>query len=249
MYEARNQFYNNQLFGYFDGFGVLTFDQCASQYQQANPDVDVTERIGYAWLLDNDGNMLAYTNGNSWSEYIFNAAADDAVVERFLEVYNWMIGDEGVRLAYFGREGIDYVFEGETLVSIREIDSETGLVIPFNRNGEMVKDWVSPVFPGALVDSRIGFLNPAYSDFSKETVRHYWDLRNGYDPLKVIEFDLNLALFSGDYYSKYSLKPQEAIGKIIFEESADGVEAAWNTYVTENAAQVDNILNELNAGR
>jgi len=249
MYEARNQFYNNKLFSYFDGFDVLFFDQCVRQYQQANPDAKVEDRIGYAYLLDDQGNLPVYPNGNSWSEYIFNADIQQPVLDRFLTVYDWLISEDGVKLNFFGREGVDYKYDGDTLVSTRAIDPTTGSVVPFNKDAT-IPDYLSPLFPAAMSDSRVGFLNPAYSDFAKNTVRYYWDLRKNAPNLKVYPFDLSLTLFTGDYFAKYDpTVPGKAIAKIIFEQPMDGIQAAWDAFLADNAAQIDNILGELNAGR
>ena len=246
MYEARNQFSNNKLFSYFDGFDVLFFDQVISNYKKSNPDVDANKVIGFAWLLDNEGKYQGVQSGNSWSEWIFNADIEDKVLDRFLTLYDYLLSEEGLYLTNLGREGIDYKIEGEKIISLRKTDPETGLPVPFNSD-KTVSDFVSPFICGALADSRINYLNPKYSDHVKDTVRKYWEIRKTAPNIKVIEFDLAKSSFAGDYYSKSTLKPVEAIYKIIYENSLDQIEGAWQKWLDENSRQISNILNELNS--
>jgi len=246
MYEARNQFSNNKLFSYFDGFDVLFYDQAVSNYKKSNPDADANAAVGFAWLLDNEGNYQGVESGNSWSEWIFNAKIEDKVLERFLAIYDYLLSEEGLYLSNLGREGIDYKIERDKIISLRQIDPETGLPVPFNTD-KTVGDHLTPLINGALPDSRINYLNPKYSDEVKETVRHFWDIRKNASNLKVIEFDLAKASFVGEYYSKATLKPIEGIYKIVYEKSMDEIEAAWQKWLDENSQQINNILNELNS--
>jgi hypothetical protein len=248
MYEARNELNNNTLFSTFDGFDLLFFNQARAGYQNANPEANADEAIGYAYLLDNDGAMQARESGNSWSEYIFSHDVDEKVVDRFLTMYDWMLSDEGIRVGFFGLEGVHYNVEDGNIVSIRPIDEATGKVVPFNKKGDEVGDGVNPFFPGAMEDSKLAMLKSNYSQHDKNTVSYYWNLRKNFENLKVQKFDLELSLFQGDFYSKYSLKPLEAIYQIIFEQPAENVEAAWNDYLKTCEAQVTNILAELNEG-
>ena len=247
-YESRNQFNTNILFSCFDGFDLLFYNQMRTSYLGVNAGADVDEIIGYAYLLDNDGAIQAREAGNSWSEYIFRHDVDEKVRDRFLMIYDWLLSEDGIRLCYFGREGVDYEIKDGEIVSLRQIDEITGKPVPFNVDGEHVSDLVHPLFPGAMEDSKLGSMKPEYPQIVKDVVHHYWDLRKGFEPLKVQKFDLELSMFQGDFYSKYSLKPVDAIYKIIFEQKADGVEAAWNAYLKSCEAQISNILKELNEG-
>ena len=119
----------------------------------------------------------------------------------------------------------------------------------FNKDGEAVSDLVHPFFPGAMEDSKIANLSDKYSPFVKETVNHFWTLRKEFPKLKVLAYDNDLALFNGDFYSKSgTLKPMEAVYKIVYEQTPETVGDAWQQYLNENAGMVQNILDELNAG-
>jgi len=152
-------------------------------------------------------------------------------------------------LNYLGREGIDFKMEGDKVVSLRQIDPATGLPVPFNADpNKKVADFSTPFICGAMADSRINDLNPAYSDYAKETVAKYWSLRKSASNLAVIPFDMARSAFTGDYYAKSTLKPVEAIYKIVYEsKSVDDVGPAWQKWLDDNAQQINNILTELNA--
>lgn len=246
FYEARNQFSANKLFSYMDGFDHLFYNQVRTLYLASNEGANVDDIIGYAYLLDNNGAMQAVESGNSWSEYIFRHDCDPKVVERFLTIYDYLLSEEGIMLCYFGREGIDWEIKDGSFVSLRKIDEATGQPIPFNKNIELVSDLVHPFMFGAMSDTRLSNIGTQYPDAVKDAINHYWSLRRNFEPLKVLSFDLDLALFSGDFYSKYSLKPVEAMYKIVFEEKLENVGTAWQKYLDDNAAQINNILNELN---
>ncbi|MEG0766811.1 MAG: hypothetical protein RR482_03755, partial [Clostridia bacterium] len=248
FYEARNQFNNNQLFCCFDGFDVLFYDQMRTNYLASNAGAPVDDIIGYAYLLDEEGNMQARQAGNSWSEYIFRHDIDQKVLDRFLLIYNWMLSDEGIMFNRYGIEGKHYKMEDGKIVNLRAIDAQTGKPAPFNKDPEHANDSTDVLFCGAMADSKANNINPLYSDAAKAAVDHFWTLRKGFTPLRVQKFDLGLAIFQGDFYSKYSLKPVDAIYKIIFEEKPENVGAAWQKYLDENAAQINNILQELNEG-
>lgn len=250
FYEARNQFWNGTLFSYFDGFDFLFFNQAMSGFLTNDPTADAESMIGYAYLLDKDGNMQAKESGNSWSEYIFRHDCDEKVIDRFLAMYDYLLSDEGIMLCYYGIEDKDWKWgEDGAIVSLRTIDEATGKPVPFNKDGEAVSDLVHPFFPGAMEDSKIANLSDKYSPFVKETVNHFWTLRKEFPKLKVLAYDNDLALFNGDFYSKSgTLKPMEAVYKIVYEQTPETVGDAWQQYLNENAGMVQNILDELNAG-
>jgi len=248
MYEANNMFWNGLQFATFNGTGPYFFDFVCSGYKQAHPDADITETIAYAYLLDFEGNMQAQVGGNSWSEHIFNPDIDEKVLDRFLMLYDWMISDEGTKLCQLGREGIDYVMDGDKIVSLREIDPETGLVKKFGVDPEINEQTVSP-FPMSLMeDTGLGYRNPAFSDYAKDSIRYYFNLRKNFVPLKVLDFDLYYALFDGEYFNKFTVAPMKAVYRIVYEETLDTIEDAWNQFKAENAAEINNVQAELNAG-
>ncbi|MCL2527679.1 MAG: hypothetical protein FWE42_04590 [Defluviitaleaceae bacterium] len=94
------------------------------------PDLVFEEAIEI--ILPPQGPDTRFFQGSGfWSESRFNARLSDERLERILEVYDWLLSPDGMRMMIFGFEGIDWELapDGE-IIMLTDINPETGA--PFN---------------------------------------------------------------------------------------------------------------------
>ncbi len=108
---------------------------------------------------------------------------------------------------------------------------------------------VTPLIAGALEDSRVCALNPAYSDAAKQTVSTLIGMRKAASP-RVIPFAQASDAWLLDNAEKTAeLKPAKAIARIVCDTAASGVEAAWKQWLNENAVKIDEFISGMDAYR
>ena len=61
------------------------------------------------------------------------------------------------------------------------------------------------------------------------------------------KFDNKLNLYTSDTLMQFNLSPLDEISRIIIQEQAENVEAAWNKWLNDNKDKYESIINELNA--
>ncbi len=73
------------------------------------------------------GDPVIGNNYNHWSGTLFGAQVDDGKMDRMLELFDYLLSEEGLELGRFGIEGEHFKKEGEKYVSLLPIDDTTGL--------------------------------------------------------------------------------------------------------------------------
>jgi len=250
-YEARDQFSANQVFAYWDGLGMDFYNNVLNRYVSANPGAVVEDIIGCAWISVLDGRLLGVQGGNTWSELYFSPeiVKDEEKLHLILSMYDYLHSSEGVRLQMYGLEGIHFELDDAgNVIDIREKNPETGVPTPFNAD-HSIPDFIVVVMSGAFADSSVLAANPAISQYAKDEYRRLMDLRKDPANLLVLPFDNDIASFDGDLFRTAGdgLKPVNAIYKIIFENSAEDVPAAWAAWLSENQSIIDQVAAEVNA--
>ena len=248
-YEARDQFSAGQLFSYWDGLGMDFYNNVCNRYVSANPEAVVEEAIACAWLKLDSGNLLINQSGNTWSEIVFSPDVSDEQLTAILGIYDYLLSPEGVRFNNFGIKGKDYDLDEEgNVLDLREKNPETGVVLPFNADAE-VPDYAPVVLTGALADSAVLSVSPVIRQYCKDEYQRLMNLRKDDSAVHLMAHDDDVATFAGEIFltAGAGLRPVDAVYKIIFENAAEDVPAAWQNWLDENQATIDSISAEVNA--
>jgi len=80
-------------------------------------------------LLPPPGPNTRYFQGSGfWSETYFNATMSDERLERILELYDWLMSVDGMRMMVYGFEGVDWTQDADgEIVMLTEVNPETGI--------------------------------------------------------------------------------------------------------------------------
>ena len=107
--------------------GIFLFFQTWSQLY---PDVDQQVFFDSIEILRppvRDGQPVAFSEKTFWSETYINANVDDEKMDRILQIFDYLLSEEGNNLVSFGFEGKDWEKDANgDIVLLTEINPETG---------------------------------------------------------------------------------------------------------------------------
>ena len=70
--------------------------------------------------------FMAFVLPPFWSETYINASVDDVKLHRILQMFDWMFSEEGMMFSRFGREGMQWEWDGDDIRFLTEINPDTG---------------------------------------------------------------------------------------------------------------------------
>ncbi|WP_339316744.1 extracellular solute-binding protein [Paenibacillus sp. FSL R10-2734] len=98
--------------------------QLETLWNQYNPGQKFTDAVGFLPIWSGDeGERYHFTTTTFWSESSFSANVSDAKMDRILQLYNYLMSDEGKTLLKSGMEGKDYTGSGDNITITREKDA------------------------------------------------------------------------------------------------------------------------------
>ncbi|MDI9499194.1 MAG: extracellular solute-binding protein [Bacillota bacterium] len=176
-----------------------------------------------------------------WSANSISAKTSDAQRERILDMWNWLLTDEGMRFRMYGLEGTDYTLNA---------DGSVELLWEKNANGV----YIDP-YPGArgfygrpvLNDAEYALLNVSIPeadriDGNKSWV---WDWENAH----IGKVDYNMLYAStpnkdtlGMFVSEVKAKAIE----LLINSTQDSIEADWKAWTESMMPKVQLVLDDLN---
>ncbi|MCT4545272.1 MAG: extracellular solute-binding protein [Vallitalea sp.] len=84
--------------------------------------VDILPPVGTEY-----GDPITNSFDNYWSGTLFNSSMDDDKMKRCLEIYDFLLSEEGLELGRFGLEGKHFEMDGDKYKSLLPIDPDTNL--------------------------------------------------------------------------------------------------------------------------
>lgn len=243
--EARAKFPQGNIFCYVEGGTASWLSRTRTNFGAANPDKDPNECVDLLLLLNKDGKHIMTDNGNYWSEWIFSGKISDEKLERFLHLWDFMCSDEGIALSFYGIEGVHYKEENGKLVSLREIDPETGSVEPFNTNPKFKTDQTLLIWPACTEGPTVFSKNPKYSEGGVGERTGYLYNKRQEEPHYIIKYDPFLSAFEGERYKTFTMPVDYQ--KIVVTTKAEDIEKVWRTEMEKIESMYKAVLAELNS--
>ncbi|MEG1891314.1 MAG: hypothetical protein RR301_07850 [Clostridia bacterium] len=224
---------------FMDGASAANVNERFNAFGRANPGIDPASAIGLATVISDDGVYRGEQNViNYWAGLLFNPDIEDEKLDRILSILDYTATEEGQRLIHCGIEGRDFTIDGDILAITRAKDE----------NGNFVN---------------IADLYPSYNFFfTKAVLPDDWSARDLSLPAVVremavnmylvkeqkaqlVEPDYDIVLFNGEKKLKFALRIDDLITEMIL--SGEDIDAKWQTFIADNSANVQGVLDEVNA--
>lgn len=115
--KSHDDFVGNKIAIYFDNFSLANYTTLRREIKDTYPtltDAQVDDRSALMKVKGPDGKYHLESSENWWSMTFFNADISDAKLEKILDILEYLLGEEGTKLAIYGKEGYDYTYnDGE----------------------------------------------------------------------------------------------------------------------------------------
>lgn len=186
-----------------------------------------------------------------WSIAIFSAKMDDAKMDRWLQIQDWMSTTEGYFSYARGPKGKGWDYDANGNIKVLwEVDQKTRKYITPTWN---VLGWMQ----FGAVNMEDAYITAGKTDLNRQLYKVDEDVDAfkaqfkgklfGYTPP-----DSYAKFFSGENYNKYgnfAAAINEKVVEIVYGKTPyDKIEEEWNAWVKTKMPQVQLVLNELNAG-
>ena len=208
---------------------------------EVDPNLDFEKAVGIVKLKGKDGKMFNTEYANWWSAMLFNGQMEDAKMDRLMSIIDWMHGEEGTRMDFFGIEGKDYKMQ----------DGKMQLLWEKNENGDLVKPAYKAQFRymGSL-DGEFNMEDPNVPEYVKNLyLNHIKDQTP--EAANIRKRDLDLVYFKGKNMTKYVDFAQETFDEIlqitISAKGPEDAESKYTKWVESMMPRVQKVLDELNS--
>lgn len=214
--------------------------------QETYPDKDVLDIISPMKVINDDGSISVEVSPGYWGELSISASIDPKALERFLEMFDWMAGEEGFLHSAIGIKDVDWKYNEA---------GEIEMLWPKDENGY----YVSPYQPNAhrfvslpRLHEGWGLQSPAANGAAKVLGNRMNDWIQEYDNLKLLETDWDLSVLTPDVAPLYTglvLSPtvDEKIQELILSSTAETIEADYMAWVESVKDQIAPVEEELTA--
>jgi hypothetical protein len=213
-----------------------------TRYENANPGKKAQDAIGYAIVRAPDGYIYPEQSPDHWTETAMAPNLSQEKVDRWLDIMDYLMSDEGYYMRNFGRPGIDWQIKDGKIVLGYERNADGSYKLPSGLNWDHSWQWV---YRGGTTDSATLY-NPANVKWIQDMVLATITRMHRKD-VRVIPFNVDLNYFDGPNFSKVGTMEREIYQEIALLMNSKNVEKDWNTWVASQSAKVQPVLDELNA--
>ncbi|MBO5060733.1 MAG: extracellular solute-binding protein [Clostridia bacterium] len=194
--------------------------------------------ISIARVYAPDGKMWGQYGMNYSSITIYRPDMSDEKMERLMDIYDWVLSDEGIEMIQYGVEGVDHTVVDGKKVLVNEDGSITG-ACPFFAKNLVAGAPAVPEIQEKLYGENIMNLYNEYIDF---LVAHDENFR---------KYDFNQVFFGGERYRQhgaYFYDGSDLIKRLMPSEKSEAeIENEFNKWKDSVRPNVEAVLAELNA--
>ncbi len=236
------EYFNNDLAYYTQAFasgltGALFRNGAAQNLQDQ---IQLFENSGfenplgtvfeYATVRADDGVIYSDGTKNYWSVNVFNPESDDAVIERILDLTDWLCTKEGEVSKYRGIPGVQWEYAADG--TINQLDGDD----------EMHAKYDSLTCVGINADDYTLSGFGAFDLEIVERVRRMYELRNAGVVYATPDEYTN---FTGESKANYSVPATDKIAEIVVNNL--DVESTWEAFKEEYRGVWQPLVDDLNA--
>ena len=113
----------------YDNYSLTNYIKLRKLFKASQKSVNLDDGTAFLKIKGPDGKFALEGTENWFSMTMFNADISDKKLEKILDILNYLLTEEGTRLAIYGKEGYDYsIVDGQVVLSEMgwEKDSMTG---------------------------------------------------------------------------------------------------------------------------
>ena len=117
----------------YDNYSLANYIKLRKLFKASQKYSDLDDGTAFLKIKGPDGKFALEGTENWFSMTMFNADISDKKLEKILDILDYLLTDEGTRLAIYGKEGYDYsIVDGKVVLSEMgwEKDSITGQYAP-----------------------------------------------------------------------------------------------------------------------
>ncbi|MDR3122039.1 MAG: extracellular solute-binding protein [Clostridiales bacterium] len=177
-----------------------------------------------------------------WSATSMSASVSEDQMNRYLDIFNWILTDEGKYFKLYGLEGIDYTAAADGTVNLLWQKNDQGLYIDPYPNGS--RSFYTRMKLSGAEDA---FTNVALPEMDRRDAKDGMDFY--FTKGTVRHLDYNLFYTSTPNKDRYGLFIEEVKAKLIEVMSttnADNVEQVWRDWIATMIPKVQPVLDDLN---
>lgn len=242
LQQAQDKFLQGQSAAILRAGGPETlYDYAGKYWEEIYPGHNIFDDVKVLKLLPSkDGNKYYSVFRTSWSESYISSKVDDEKLDRILQIYDYLISDEGSHLIDYGIEGEDFdIVDGKVVLKTEDITEKYPSTQVFNTLAQWSRSVWDESVPARTPEGYRQLALDKYEEAAKEGTLPEFDMRYTYlsTPLKdkfVIkpaEDLLNIMMGSEpvekmyqDLLDKYE---QQGLSKMIEEVNAVAKEKGW----------------------
>lgn len=244
--ETAQDEFNAGLAGiYTDNLTIPNIQGALNKFQEQNPDLNAEDCVGFCVVTGADGKVHGFTKDCWWTFAVFNPDLDDATMDRILAVMDYFCTDEGMMLAQFGIEGVDYTIEDGKLVKIEETDAE-GNAVTIGAKYPCSK--LFGYIACCTAASNVVIENsPTISEYALTVGKNIPKVK-GEAGLNITEMDMNKKFCSGEAYTSYDVSYYTLATDVVLSAKSEGdVEKLWAEKMSEIEDKTNKAIDDLNA--
>lgn len=207
------------------------------------------EDLGTMVIRMPDGKFHCAEFDNWWTSFAFSSSCSDEIMNRWLDIGNWLMEDEQVEKYAYGIPEEDWTKDADGNVTLNWTaeDVATGGA----KNYIVEQRYFQKFF---MLEGQDKWLegNPAKRDYLQDDVfKAYYEYLGDAESKGEVEFypvDYDVKFFSGtnmDQYGDFNADVQTAVIQAVVSDDA---EASWKEFLAVNESKIDAVLQELNEG-
>lgn len=235
-----DKFASGQLFAaLYDGFSTGGFMGDKTGFEDANPGLVYEDVFEIALVKAPDGKLYTEQGSDQWSQTAMNANMSDEKVERWMDMLDYLVSDEGYYVRNYGIPGVDWAWEGNEAVCLWQPNEEGKYVSPYQNT-----------WPWA----RIAGCNDNFSNYAPDQPKKVQEMIlnrfNAYlvEDAVIIPANADIDFFTDPtFLTAVSGLERASWGKIAELLVQDDFVEEWESWVEEKLFEVQPGLDALNA--
>ncbi|MCL2058721.1 MAG: hypothetical protein FWH01_06630 [Oscillospiraceae bacterium] len=239
-----DMYYAGQMVGTGQHATISNLTNGRNRMKEAFPDIDREKSYMIAKIASpfDDNFFWQKQSPTYWGANSLSATMSDEQLDRFLDIWNWLLTDEGMNFRLYGLEDIDFIVGADGKVEVMWEKNELGYYVdphPGTRGfygrpklAEAELAYIRETVP--LVDREDGYKS------------WRWDWENAH----VGKVDYNM-LFSStpnkDTLGMFVAEVKAKAIELMINSSMDDLESEWSAWTDSMMPKVQLVLDDLNA--
>ena len=106
--KAKETYLGGRAYILYDNYSLANYITLRKSFKKNNKTVNLDDGTALLKVMGPDGNFALEGTENWFSMTMFNYDIDDSKMEKVLDIIDYLLTEEGTRLAIYGKEGYDY---------------------------------------------------------------------------------------------------------------------------------------------